>query len=114
MIDACIGSTHWEACDTCKKTGDDGCEEEDEITLSLYYVINTNGRKSNMHIEYYPDEWKTVSTHHVCDYHKLDPNRSHPGCTCHSTHSNVRITHCGLMRTISNSIHNGEENNEWN
>lgn len=40
-----------------------------------------------MYIEYNPEDVETKVEHHICEYHKENPGKIWPGCTCTSTYS---------------------------
>lgn len=44
-----------------------------------------------MLIEHNEKEWKAVSTHRTCSYHKKHPGVPFAGCTCASTYVNEKV-----------------------
>lgn len=45
-----------------------------------------------MLIDHNPNDWKTVSEHHTCDYHKKHPGAQWAGCTCWGSYGQVKKT----------------------
>ena len=63
-----------------------------------------------MLIEHNPDDWETVTEHHICSFHKEHPEQRYPGCTCFSSYGMKRkddVVCCGSALIIAGGYNNG-------